>query len=332
MATYVKKEYVQSDQVTQAQNAYDQHLTKKPQDYVSNLTDQLGQLLQSIQNRPDFRYDLSADGLYRQYQDQYLRQGKQAMADTVGKAAAMTGGYGNSYAQTAGQQTYQNYLQSLNDLIPQFYQLALSQYNQQEQNLMNRYQLLSQQEQAEYDRYQDTMDNWNRELERLYQEYVNQRDYEYGIYTNEQDFAYDQYRDQVADEKWQENFAYQQAQDQLAYDQWLQEFQYQKQQDQLAYDQWLQEFNEQQRQFNAQLALSQAKSASRGSGSSGASKKEDSADTKAAKDFVDNMLSNATSTRFDPQRVINSTSQLTAAQKTEAQKYLQTVLGSKTLA
>ena len=49
--------------------------------------------------------------------------------DTMGQAQAMTGGYGNSYAQTVGQQTYQGYLQGLNDQVPALYQLALDKYN-----------------------------------------------------------------------------------------------------------------------------------------------------------------------------------------------------------
>ena len=48
--------------------------------------------------------------------------------DTAGQAAALTGGYGNSYAQTAGQQTYNQYLLGLTQLVPQYQQMALEQY------------------------------------------------------------------------------------------------------------------------------------------------------------------------------------------------------------
>lgn len=87
-------------------------------------------------NKP-FRYDLNGDALYQQYKDQFMRQGRLAMQDTMGQAAALTGGYGNSYAQTAGNQAYQSYLMQLNDVIPQLEQMAYERYNQKGQNYAN---------------------------------------------------------------------------------------------------------------------------------------------------------------------------------------------------
>ena len=65
-----------------------------------------------------FNYDVNGDPLYQQYKHSYMTQGKQAMEDTIGQAAAMTGGYGNSYATAAGGQAYQSYLDQLNDRYP----------------------------------------------------------------------------------------------------------------------------------------------------------------------------------------------------------------------
>ena len=47
-----------------------------------------------------------------------MQQGKQAMQDTMGQAAALTGGYGSTYGQAVGQQQYDAYLQNLNDEVP----------------------------------------------------------------------------------------------------------------------------------------------------------------------------------------------------------------------
>ena len=60
-------------------------------------------------NRKEFSYDLNGDMLYQQMKDQYQVLGKTAMQDTMGEAAALTGGYGNTYAQSVGQQTYDEY-------------------------------------------------------------------------------------------------------------------------------------------------------------------------------------------------------------------------------
>ena len=79
--------------------------------------------------RDKFSYDVNADALYQQLKDNYIQQGKMAMEDAMGQASAMTGGYGNSYAATVGNQAYQAHLENLNDIIPELYQMALEKYD-----------------------------------------------------------------------------------------------------------------------------------------------------------------------------------------------------------
>lgn len=118
--------------------------------YQSKWDEQLTGLLDQITNRKPFQYDVNADALYQMYKDQYVQQGRMAMQDTMGQAATMTGGYGNSYAQNVGQQAYQGYLQELTAKIPELAQVAQEQYNQEGQDLYNRYNLIG----AERDRQQ----------------------------------------------------------------------------------------------------------------------------------------------------------------------------------
>jgi hypothetical protein len=149
-----------------------------------------------IMNREDFSYDLNGDALYRQYKDQYLTQGNLAMQDTMGKAASLTGGYGNSYATSAGQQAYQGYLQGLTDKIPELYQLALDQYNREGDELYNQYAMAAERDNIAYDRYMD-------KLGLAYDAYIDQANRE------EDNFRYDN------------NMGYQANAD--AYDKWLKE-------------------------------------------------------------------------------------------------------------
>ena len=58
--------------------------------------------LEQYLNREAFQYDLNADALYQQYQNRYQELGRNAMKDTMGQAAALTGGYGSSYAIKPG--------------------------------------------------------------------------------------------------------------------------------------------------------------------------------------------------------------------------------------
>lgn len=118
-----------------------------------------------IVNRDKFKYDLNGDALYQQYKDQYTNLGKLAMMDTMGQAAALTGGYGSSYAQSAGQQAYQGYLQQLNEVVPELYGMAYDQYQQEGQDLLNQYAMLKEMEEAKYntgmDAYEDAWQKTN---------------------------------------------------------------------------------------------------------------------------------------------------------------------------
>lgn len=135
--------------------------------YTSAWKDEQEETVRKLLNRESFSYDLNADALYRQYKDSYLRQGKQAMEDTVGKVSALTGGYGNSYAQTAGQQTYNGYLQQLGDKIPQLHAQALDRYNAEGARLQNQLSVLMQQEGTDYDRYRDSVADEDAAFNRL---------------------------------------------------------------------------------------------------------------------------------------------------------------------
>ena len=223
-------EYKPSDTVAQAEALLQQQMASKPGEYQSTWQDQLNETISQILNREKFSYDLNGDILYQQYKDQFTTQGKLASMDTMGQAQAMTGGYGNSYAQSVGQQAYQSYLQQLNDVVPELYGMALDQYNQEGQEMYNQAALMAQQEDQDYGRYQDAMNAWLAERDYLSGRYDSERDYDYGKYTGERDFSYGSYIDD-------RNYQYQQEQDALA-EAWRQK-----------------EFDEAQRQYNEQMAL-----------------------------------------------------------------------------
>ena len=132
--------------------------------------------LNKIMNREKFNYDLNGDALYQQYKDNYINQGKMAMMDTMGQAQAATGGYGNSYAQTVGQQTYQGYLQGLNDKVPELYSLALEKYNNEGSDLYNQYALAQGMVDDGYNKWRDEMSDYHAEQSRLLGLYEDARD------------------------------------------------------------------------------------------------------------------------------------------------------------
>jgi len=107
-------------------------------DYSSSYDGEIQKLFERIIERPAFRYDPGADPLYQSYRDQMAGEGSLAMRDTMGQAAALTGGYGSSYAQSAGQQQYGLYLQKLGAMMPELYRTALERYQAEGQELQNR--------------------------------------------------------------------------------------------------------------------------------------------------------------------------------------------------
>lgn len=137
-----------------------QRATEKPE-YKGTFDDQLRDIYDKITDRQPFSYDVGSDPMYRMYADKYMQQGKAAMRDTMGQAAALTGGYGNSYAQNVGQQAYDAALQKMGDVIPEFYGMALDQYNAEGDALTKQYGMLGDLAADEYSKYRDQMTDWN---------------------------------------------------------------------------------------------------------------------------------------------------------------------------
>jgi hypothetical protein len=113
--------------------------------------------------------------------------------DTMGQAAAMTGGYGHSYAQTVGQQAYNQQLGQLNNIMPELYQMAYDRYNQQGRDLLNMYDLYAGLSEEDYGKYQDSMTNWYEQLGYLNDNYINERNFDYGKWSSDRSLAYDDY-------------------------------------------------------------------------------------------------------------------------------------------
>lgn len=262
------KEYEASDEVKQAQEALNTHYNSKPGEYQSSYADQIQGLLKDYENTKDFQYDFNADPLYQQYKDQYMQQGKMAMMDTMGNAAALTGGYGSSYASTAGNQAYQSSLNELNNVIPSLYDRAYSKYRDDKSDKLQHMQVLQNLDDSDYKKYQDMLIDYYNTLNYLqsqsqylsesdYNRYLNQLaqwQYELEYYTGRADAAQQQsnwqseqnrqyMQDYVNQRNWQNQFDYQKEQDALAQNNWQQQFDYGKEQDALAQSNWQKQFD-----------------------------------------------------------------------------------------
>ena len=89
-------------------------------------------------------FDPDTDRTYQQYKKSYVTNGLKAADDTLGMAAARTGGLASSYATSVAQQTYNNYMQQLANKIPELEQAARTRLTED----YNRYLGLSDKERA----------------------------------------------------------------------------------------------------------------------------------------------------------------------------------------
>lgn len=120
---------------------------------------QIDELLNKLLNREEFSYNEELDPLYQQYKDLYTKQGQLAMEDTMGQAAALTGGYSSTYSQAVGQQMYNAYLQKVTEMLPEFYDRAYGKYRDEGQDMKDLYGMYIDRDQVDFQRYQQEVAN-----------------------------------------------------------------------------------------------------------------------------------------------------------------------------
>lgn len=281
--------YTPSATVNAAYEMLQNQLNAKPGDYESKWTEQLDSLYNQITNRDPFSYDLNSDMLYQQYKDQYTNLGQMAMMDTMGQAAGLTGGYGSSYSQSVGQQAYNAYLQNLNQIVPDLYQMAYQQYRDQGTDLMNQWSMTRDLDATDYARYRDLMSDYYTNLNFAYGMYNDERSFDYNDYANMLNYWQNKYQIEQDQSNWEAQFNYQQQADAVAramqmaslmQDQanWESEFSYNQQSDAIAREMQmaslLQDQSNWQSEFDSDEAyrawqMAQAEAASGGGGSGG---------------------------------------------------------------
>lgn len=172
--------------------------------YTSRYQNQIDDLTRQILNREAFSYDPEKDPTYQQYKESYTRNGERAMQDTLGQVSARTGGLASSYAGSAAQQTYDNYMGALADKIPELKQLAYSMYQDEGNTQRANLEMLVALEQGDYAKYADLLAQYNTD-----------RSFDYGVhrdnisderYNNEWNYSVG--RDQIADKRYEDETAY----------------------------------------------------------------------------------------------------------------------------
>lgn len=194
-------QYQKSDDVRRkdelSDDLFTKYLDKSQSDFSSPYTEKKNKAMTDIENIGDFKYDFADDPMYAAIRDNYARQGKLAMQDTVGKASAATGGYGNSYAASAGAQAYNQYMAQTSEMIPELYQMAYTLHADKKNDAYKKASLYDSLEATDYSRRLD-------DISRAYNDYgaaASRADTAYNRDFNEKSTEYQTGYQEAADER-----------------------------------------------------------------------------------------------------------------------------------
>ena len=170
-------------------------------------TDYLDAAWQALQAQGPFSYDLASDPLYGQYAALYQKWGRQAMEDTMGQAAALTGGYGSTYAESAGAAAYGRWMDELGALAPEFYDRALSGYEAERSRLRDNFTAAQARSTAEWDRYRAARSDWESDRASAWDRAGEAAEMSYQEYQDLLSYWLEIARMENADYRWQREYA-----------------------------------------------------------------------------------------------------------------------------
>ena len=134
--------------------------------------------IDAIKNRDKFSYDVDNDQLFQQALSSAMNSGRSAMQDTIGQASALTGGYGSTYATSAGNQAYNEFIEDAYNNLPAYYNMALDAYRAEGEEMYNLLGLYTQMGEQEWNRNVDAYNT-------VYDYATSQRDFEYKTYQDD---------------------------------------------------------------------------------------------------------------------------------------------------
>ncbi|MBQ9531148.1 MAG: hypothetical protein IJR70_03640 [Eubacterium sp.] len=145
-------------------------------------------LFKEVMNQKKFSYDPKEDKLFQIYKQQYMNQGNRAMQNQLGAAAAFSGGYNSSAAQTSAQNAYQNYLNALSDKAAETYQNALNMYRYNQQNMFDKYNAARDMNNAANEAYWKQAEARAQRMNSTYSAYNDDRNYQYNKFSTDRNF------------------------------------------------------------------------------------------------------------------------------------------------
>ncbi len=161
-----------------AEKSYDEWKKDKEPKFNGTYKDEIDKTRIALENR-NFVYDVDSDEAYKKYKESVKSSAELALADAMGEAASLNGGYSTSYAQLAGQAAYTNTMKSADEKVLEFYKEAYDRFSDETDNIEDRLDILLEMDDAEWDRYVDMLEEYNEEGERLFDQLREMSDEEF---------------------------------------------------------------------------------------------------------------------------------------------------------
>lgn len=211
LSDLVSNGYTPSSTVDAALKELNDIIELQPASFSSPYQKQIDDIMNAINNREDFTYDPNSDASYQQYKDLFTQAGRKGMEDTLGRAATLTGGYGNSYANSAAQQTFQDYMTQLTGQVPSLRSQAMNEYNAQGDALNQQYGLANDAYNREYSTYMDGYNRWLAQQQMAQDTYNTERGFDYANYQNQLNTLFSAANQENAQYTQDRQYAYQTA-------------------------------------------------------------------------------------------------------------------------
>lgn len=170
--------------------------------YITDVND----LFSQVMSQKQFSYDPQQDALFQMYKKQYETQGNRAMQNQMGVAAAMSGGYNSSVAQTSAQQQYQNSMDELSQKAAETYQSALDMYKYQQQNLLDRYNVARDMNNAGNEAYWQQLGVKQNRANNAYNAYNDDRNFQYNQFSDNRNYWSSQKQNAQSQINWQAEY------------------------------------------------------------------------------------------------------------------------------
>lgn len=154
-----------------------QRTTSAASSYTDPYADRLESALERLEAREPFSYNPEDDPAYQAYRTAYRREGDRAAKNSLGDAAALTGGQASTAAVVAASQARDTYNSKLGDVVPQLYEMAWQMYQGEQNSLLSEIETLANLSASAYTQNLDS------------------QELDYKIFADQRDFSYGQYQD-----------------------------------------------------------------------------------------------------------------------------------------